>query len=100
MENELVNQSSETLEKILLSIIRWGTYLSLLAPLVVISGFFYSFVVPKTLYFRIIVEIIFAAYLVLILSFPKYRPKINALSISIFIFILISIITSVLGVDF
>jgi len=100
MENELANQPSKTLEKILLTIIRWGTYLSLLTPLVVVSDSFYSFVVPKTIYFRIIVEIIFATYLILILSFPKYRPKINALSVSIFIFILISIITSVLGVDF
>ena len=99
MEGELVNQKNETLEKILLSIIKWGVYFSLLTPLVVVSGFFYSFIVPKTIYFRIIVEIIFAVYLILILSFPKYRPKINTLSISIFIFILVSILTSVLGVD-
>ena len=100
MENELVNQPNKTLEKILITIIKWGVYLSLLTPLIVVSDSFYSFVVPKTIYFRVIVEIIFATYLILILSFPKYRPKINALSISIFIFILISIITSVLGVDF
>ncbi len=100
MENELVNKPSKTLEKILLSIIKWGVYLSLLTPLIVVDGFFYAFVVPKTIYFRVIVEIIFAAYLFLILSFPKYRPKVNALSVSIFIFVLISIIASVLGVDF
>jgi len=100
MENELVNRPSKTLEKILLSIIKWGAYLSLLTPLIIADDFFYSFVVPKTIYFRVIVEIIFAAYLILILSFPRYRPKINALSIAIFIFVLISIITSVLGVDF
>jgi len=100
MENELISQPSKTLERVLLSIIRWGSYLSLLAPLIVISSFFYSFVVPKTIFFRIMVEIIFAAYLILILSFPKYRPKINALSVSVFIFVLVSIITSILGADF
>ena len=99
MENELINQPSKTLERILLSIIRWGAYVSLLTPLIVVDDFFYSFVVPKTIYFRIIVEIILATYLILILSFPKYRPKINALSVSVFVFILISIATSVLGVD-
>ena len=88
------------IKKTLLSIIKWGTYLCLLVPLIFKNGFLYSFIIPKTIYFRVIVEIIFAAYLVLILSFPEYRPKINALSISVTIFILSLIVASVLGVDF
>ncbi len=99
MGNKMKIQGNK-LEKILVNLIKWGVYLSLLTPLVFSERFFYGFIVPKTVYFRIIVEITLVLYLVLILNFPKYRPKFNVLLISLSIFVLITIVSSLLGVDF
>ncbi|XOB40740.1 MAG: tetratricopeptide repeat protein [Candidatus Nealsonbacteria bacterium] len=88
------------LKRFCLSIIRWGTYLVLFTPLIISRRSFFPFVTPKTIYFRVLVEIIFAAYLILVIYFPRYRPKINILSISIFIFVGVLILTSFLGINF
>ncbi len=87
------------IEKISLVIIKWGAYFSLLTPLIISEGFFYPYIVPRTIFFRTIVQIIFAAYLILAFFFPKYRPKINALTIAISAFIFISFLSSALGVN-
>jgi len=88
------------LEKIYFSIVEWGTYLILFTPLIFLRGYFFPYVVPKTIFFRILVDIILVAYILLSISNPKYKPRMNALTISIAFFILISIIASVFGVDF
>ncbi len=88
------------LENFCLSIIRWGTYLILFTPLVISRSSFFPFVTPKTIYFRVLAEIIFAAFLILAIYFPQYRPKFNVLSVSIFIFVGVIILTSFLGINF
>jgi len=88
------------IEKICLTIIKWGTYLILFTPLIISGKFFFPFVGPKSLYFFGLVEIIFFSYLILILSSPKYRPRLNILLISIILFVFLSIISSASGVDF
>lgn len=88
------------LEKACLFIIRWGTYLVLFAPLIVNTRFFFPFVAPKTIFFRIIVEILLAAYLFLVISHKHYRPKINALTIAIALFLGVFILASFTGVNF
>ena len=88
------------LEKTCLSIIRWGTYLILFTPLIISRNFFFPFVSLKTIYFRILIEIISAAYLLLVISFPQYRPKINFLTIALSLFFLILVLTSITGVNF
>jgi len=88
------------LEKTCLSIIKIGTYLALFAPLIVMKGSFFPFVTPKTIYFRILIEIMLAAYLVLAIYFPRYRPKLNIVGISILIFLFVLILTSFLGINF
>lgn len=86
-------------EKICLFIIRWGTYLVLFTPLVIHTRFFFPFVAPKTIFFRIIVEIILAAYLFLVISNHHFRPRINALTIALVVFLSIFILTSFTGVN-
>ncbi|MAF43233.1 MAG: hypothetical protein CMI54_03560 [Parcubacteria group bacterium] len=88
------------LEKACLFIIQWGTYLVLFAPLIVIRSSYFPFVTPKTIFFNAIVEIILAAYLILAISYPRYRPKLNPLSIAILIFLGVLVLTSVLGINF
>jgi O-antigen ligase/tetratricopeptide (TPR) repeat protein len=88
-------------EKTCLFVIRWGTYLVLFTPLIVMTQFFFPFVAPKTIFFRIVVEIIFASYLFLLASNPsRWRPKINALTITITLFLGIFILASIAGINF
>ncbi|GAH31087.1 unnamed protein product, partial [marine sediment metagenome] len=58
------------LSSIFLKIICLGTYLVLFAPLIIGGKYFFPFVGPKSIYFFALVEIIFAAYLLLILLKP------------------------------
>ncbi len=90
----------ENLEKIYFRIIEWGTYLALFTPFIFIRDYFFPFVVPKTIFFRIVVDIIFIPYILLAVSNSKYRPKITPLTISITIFLGILILTSITGVNF
>lgn len=99
MNMEMMGYKNNQLEKVLTSIIKWGVYIALLTPLIVVQDIYFSFIVPKTIFFRTVIEIVFAFYLILALFFPKYRPRINVLSVSVFLFILISIISSLFGVD-
>ena len=80
--------------------IRWGTYLSFFAPLVLIKSFFFPFVVPKTIFFRIVIDIVFIFYVLLAVSNPKYRPRITPLTITVLVFILVLVLTSIAGVSF
>lgn len=103
---ELLSQSKTflaprfNLEKICFEICRWGTYLILFTPLVVIRSSFFPFVTPKTIFFRILAEIIFVAYLFLAITYPRYRPKINTLIIVLGLFLAILILTSFTGINF
>lgn len=87
------------LEKIFLFVIQWGTYLVLFAPLIIIKSSFFPFVTPKTIFFNVIVEIILVIYLFLAISTPRYRPKLNPLTITIAIFLGVLILTSITGIN-
>jgi len=84
---------------ILVEVIRWGAFVALFAPLVVHPSFFFPFVVPKTVFFWIFTEIIFAAWILLALSNRKFLPKLNPISISLGIFLIVTIFTSFTGVN-
>jgi len=86
-------------EKAYLFIIRWGTYLILFTPLIISTEFFFPFVAPKTIFFRVLVEIILAAYLFLIISNRRYRPRVNPLTIAIVLFLGIFILASLTGIN-
>jgi O-antigen ligase len=88
------------LENILFKIIEWGTYVALLTPLIVNKNYFFPFVVPKTIFFRIVVDIIFIAYVVLAVSNPKYQPKITPLTLATAAFLAVLFLTASLGVNF
>lgn len=88
------------LEKVCLFVITWGTYLVLFAPLIVIKESFFPFVTPKTIFFNALVEILLVTYLFLAISVPKYRPKINFLTIALAAFLGVLVITSITGINF
>ncbi|OGZ57329.1 MAG: hypothetical protein A3B96_01125 [Candidatus Spechtbacteria bacterium RIFCSPHIGHO2_02_FULL_43_15b] len=105
-ENIAKVQSSEDssskdsgLASFLKKIIEWGAYASLFTPVVVSSEFFFPFVVPKTVFFWMIAEIIFAAWVVLAISNRQFRPRWNLVSISVFVFLGVAILTSFTGIN-
>lgn len=83
----------------LIGIIRWGAYAALFAPLVVHPEFFFPFVVPKTVFFWVFAEIIFAAWLILAVSNKQFRPRWNPLSVALGVFIVVTIIASFTGIN-
>jgi len=93
-------EKEEGSSSIFLRIIRWGTYLILFTPLILSGKYFFPFVGPKSLYFMALAQIIFFAWLLLIISNPKYRPRLNALSIALVLFLLVFILSAFLGEDF
>lgn len=98
--SEQAKQTSQAgFARFLVEVVRWGAYIALCAPLVVHPSFFFPFVVPKTVFFWIFAEIIFAAWLLLALSNKKFRPRWNAVSIAMGIFVLITVVTSFTGIN-
>jgi len=96
-----VSAARETLlERVLLNIVLFGVYAVLLTPFIISGRCFFPFVGPKSLYFMGVVEIVFFLWVYLIVVFPKYRPKLNLVSISLFSFFAVIIISSIFGVDF
>ena len=87
------------IEVILKKIILVGTSLILFTPLILSSRFFFPFVGPKSLYFMGLVEIIFFAWLFLVIIEPKFRPRFNKILGSLILFLIILIISAAFGVD-
>ena len=75
------------LQNIYFKIIEYGVYLALFTPLIFFREYFFPFVVPKTIFFRIVIDIIFIAYVLLAISSSKYRPKISLLTIAVAVFL-------------
>ncbi len=87
------------MDKVFRSVIKYGIFLTLLAPFVMSSRFFFPFIVPKNILFRITVEVIFALYLILAIADKKYRPRFdNKLIISVMVFFGIMLLTTFTGI--
>ncbi len=69
-------------------------------PLIVDGNYFFPFIVPKTLFFKIAAEIIFLAYLGLAVINKDYRPKLNLVLLLFFLYILTVTISSLLANSF
>ncbi len=96
-------KAMSTLESYLNKIIHYGLYAILLTPLAFWPKALYPFATPKFILFQILVEIVFAAWLIFQLrnGFEDIKAlKKNYLAIALLIFITISFISALLGVDF
>jgi O-antigen ligase len=81
--------------------IRWFLYaLVVLVPLVFYQQTTYPFIIPKIVLFQGIIELLFALWLGLALSDPRYRPRWNAITISFLSLLAVLTITSAIGADF
>ncbi len=76
-----------------------GLFILPLLPLLVVSDLLFPFIAGKGFFFRILVELIFAAWLLLALRDYNYRPRRSPLMLAGGIFLLILILATVFGVD-
>ncbi|MBI5413776.1 O-antigen ligase family protein [Candidatus Peregrinibacteria bacterium] len=86
-------------DKILLWATRIGLALTLLAPSIKLNSFFFPYIMPRAVYFQVIVEIIFALAVVLVLFYPKYRPSFSSLFKAILIFLAVGALTTLTSED-
>ena len=96
---ELAYSGDWPLEKTLIFIIKVMTAVALFTPLIVVSDFFFPFVGPKSIVFMGAVQILFAAYIVLIIYYPDYRPKLNILTIALLSNLGVIILTTLTGIN-
>lgn len=76
-----------------------GIFLVPFTPLMISSTMLFPFITGKAFFFRIVVEIVFAAYLILALRDPNYRPKKSLISLATLLFLLVVIVADVFGVN-
>ena len=85
-------------EKTYLRLIQFGLIASLFIVFFVFKGLLFPYITSKQFAFNILIELLFALWLVFILKFPKYRPKKNLITyglIAYFLAILMSVVVSV-----
>ncbi|MFC1613037.1 hypothetical protein ACFL23_01770 [Patescibacteria group bacterium] len=87
-------------EKTYKTILQWGIYLSFLTPLLVFDSLLFPFITSKAFYFRILIEILLAVYILFLFQYPKNIPKKNYLTIALICFAAIFVITSFTSIDF
>jgi O-antigen ligase len=91
----------QKLEKFLFNLFVFFTGLSLVIPLIYIKNVLRPFIVGKMIPFQIIVLILLFIWIILLsINWKKYLPKLNFLTISLFVFVLIVFLSSVFGENF
>lgn len=93
----LNNMSTESL---LRKIIIGGLFLVPFLPFVVSGSLFFPFITGKNFAFRIIVEILFALWLILVFFDKNYLPKKNNLFLAVGSFVGIIALADIFGVNF
>ncbi|NCT54632.1 hypothetical protein GW758_01580 [Candidatus Falkowbacteria bacterium] len=85
-------------EKTYLRLIQFGLIASLFIVFFVFKALLFPYITSKQFAFNILIELLFALWLVFILKFPKYRPKKNLITyglVAYFVAILMSVVVSV-----
>ena len=72
----------------------------LLMPLIVTPSTIFPFIVGKAIYSRVLIEIVFALWLVLILRYPQYRPNRSLVLSAFALYLAITLIAGLVGVSF
>ena len=73
--------------------------LALFSPILMNSMFFFPFIVPKNLLFRVATEIAFAAYLLLMLVDKEYRLKPNRIVWAVLAYFSVTAVATFLGIN-
>ncbi len=84
-------------QKILRAIVLTGIFVLPFIALIVSTSMYFPFITGKNFTFRVIVEVITGAWVLLALVDPTYRPKRNSLFISIIAFLAVILIADIFG---
>jgi len=69
--------------------------------LIFIEGFYFPFIITRTVFFRLIIQFGLSLYLLLLaLNFKKYKPRFNLAFILVGIFFLVELTAAIFGLDF
>lgn len=90
----------EISESIILKILKLGVFASLLWFFLIAPASLYPTHLGKVLFLQGLIEVLFFFYVLLIIKYPKYRPKFNILTISILVWIFTLFVSGILGVNF
>ena len=88
------------IERLLLWAVRVGVMATLIVPLVVTTSTYFPYVVGKAIYARVIIEITFALWLILVLYFSDHRPSRSWVLLAFGAWLLVSLIAGFTGVSF
>ncbi len=88
------------LEKSYLRILQGGIIASLFIVLFVFSSLLFPYISSKQLSFNILMEVLAAVWLVFILRYPSYRPKLNLIIYGLLSYFAVILISAFTGVDF
>jgi O-antigen ligase/thioredoxin-like negative regulator of GroEL len=87
------------LQKILRPVVLGLLFLIPIFPLIVANQFFFPFITGKAFYFRILVELAFAGWVILAFLDARYRPRVTALTVTVSLFALITLVADLIGVS-
>ena len=88
-----------SLEKCLRYVVLGGLFLVLFVPLIITSDTLYPYTTGKIFVFRIVVGMIFGAWIILALRSGEYRPRFSPLVVAVVAFFLTIGLASILGED-
>ncbi|PIU15339.1 hypothetical protein COT20_01840 [bacterium (Candidatus Gribaldobacteria) CG08_land_8_20_14_0_20_39_15] len=95
--NEKVQQSGW--ERFWLWLIYLSSATALSSPFILSGKFYFPFVGPKGLFIMACCQAAFFSWLVLLSTTKKYRPRLNAILAAFFLFVLMLILSTILGQD-
>ena len=72
-------------------------YAALFAPLVLLSAFYFPYIVPKTIFFQIAVECALFFWILLVALDRRYLPKFDLLTRAVLVFFGLFVLASLLG---
>jgi O-antigen ligase/tetratricopeptide (TPR) repeat protein len=87
------------LQKIIRPVVFVVLFLIPIFPLIVADTYFFPFITGKAFYFRILVEIAFAGWLILAFADAKYRPRFTPLTLTVTLFAVVTLLADLLGVN-
>lgn len=90
----------ELSENILLKILKYGVYASLVWFFLITSASLYPAHAGKVLFLQGLIEVLFFFYIFLIVKYPQYRPKFNMLTISLIVWAVAMLLSAIFGMDF
>lgn len=76
-----------------------GLFLIPFTPLIISSSLLFPFIAGKAIFFKIIVGIVFALYLILVSLDQEYRPKKSWISLAVTVFLAVVFLADVFGIN-